>query len=74
MNANAQRVAEVVEKFVDKVGELLKDEPKANYVLLRGFSQKPKMRSFEERFGLKACAIAVYPMYRGSPAWWEWML
>jgi len=47
------------------VGELLKDEPKANYVLLRGFSQKPKMKSFEERFGLKACAIAVYPMYRG---------
>jgi 2,3-bisphosphoglycerate-independent phosphoglycerate mutase len=65
LNANAQRVAEVVEKFVDKVGELLKDEPKANYVLLRGFSQKPKMKSFEERFGLKACAIAVYPMYRG---------
>jgi 2,3-bisphosphoglycerate-independent phosphoglycerate mutase len=23
------------------------------------------MKSFEERFGLKACAIAVYPMYRG---------
>lgn len=65
ININAQRVAEVVEKFVDKVGELLKDEPKANYVLLRGFSQKPKMKSFEERFGLKACAIAVYPMYRG---------
>jgi 2,3-bisphosphoglycerate-independent phosphoglycerate mutase len=65
MNANAQRVAEVVEKFIDKVGELLKDEPKANYVLLRGFSQKPKMKGFEERFGLKACAIAVYPMYRG---------
>jgi phosphoglycerate mutase (EC 5.4.2.1) len=65
LNANAQRVAEVVEKFIDKVEELLKDEPKANYVLLRGFSQKPKMKSFEERFGLKACAIAVYPMYRG---------
>lgn len=65
ININAQRVAEVVEKFVDEVGELLKDEPKADYVLLRGFSQKPKMKSFEERFGLKACAIAVYPMYRG---------
>lgn len=65
ININAQRVAEVVEKFVDEVGELLKDEPKANYVLLRGFSQKPKMKGFEERFGLKACAIAVYPMYRG---------
>ena len=61
----AQRVAQVVEKFVELAGEVLKDEPKANYVLLRGFSQKPKMKSFEERFGLRACAVAIYPMYKG---------
>ncbi len=65
MNTNAQKVAKIVEEFINRVGELLRDEQKANYVLLRGFSQKPKMKSFEDRFGLRACAIAVYPMYRG---------
>lgn len=58
-------VATVVREFLRRAQEVLKDEPKANYVLLRGFSQKPKIDSFEERFGLKACAIAVYPVYRG---------
>lgn len=58
-------VAKVVREFLSKAREVLKDEPKANYVLLRGFSKKPKIESFEERFGLRACAIAVYPMYRG---------
>lgn len=64
-NESSERVAKVVREFLRRVEEVLKDEPKANYLLLRGFSQKPKMESFEERFGLKACAIAVYPMYRG---------
>ncbi len=61
----SERVAKVVQKLLEKVEEVLRDEPKANYILLRGFSQKPRMESFEKRFGLKACAIAVYPMYRG---------
>ncbi len=61
----SERVAKVVRRLLERVEEVLKDEDKANYMLLRGFSQKPKMESFEERFGLKACAIAVYPMYKG---------
>ncbi|MFN3870438.1 MAG: 2,3-bisphosphoglycerate-independent phosphoglycerate mutase [Aquificaceae bacterium] len=61
----SERVAKVVQKLLERIEEVLRDEPKANYVLLRGFSQKPKMESFEKRFGLRACAIAVYPMYKG---------
>ncbi len=34
-------------------------------IILRGFSQKPKLKSFEENFGLRSVAIASYPMYRG---------
>ena len=64
-NPNAQRVAEVVKKFIDRVAEILKDEPKANYLLLRGFSQKPNIPTMEERFGVRPCCIAVYPMYKG---------
>ncbi len=61
----AERVAKVAEKLATRAGELLKDQEKANYVLLRGISQKPVMPSFEEAYGLRALAIAAYPMYRG---------
>ncbi len=64
-NKNSERVAEVVNKFVSRVAELLRDEPKANYLLLRGFAQKPKIPTMEEASGLRACCIAVYPMYKG---------
>jgi len=64
-NPNAQKVAEVINKLVEKVAEIIKDEPKANYLLLRGVSQKPQIEHFSEKFGLKAAAIAVYPMYKG---------
>lgn len=61
----AQRVAEVANEFVRKTAKLLRDEEKANYILLRGFSQKPAIESFEEKYGLRSACVAVYPMYRG---------
>ena len=44
---------------------VLADEPKANVVLLRGFDTHRELPGFEERYGLRAAAIAIYPMYRG---------
>ena len=32
---------------------------------LRGFAGRPNLPSYEEAYGLKAAAIAVYPMYKG---------
>ncbi len=64
-NPNAEKVAEIVNKFVERAAQVLKDEPKANYILLRGFSQKPDIPTMEERFGVKPCCIVVYPMYKG---------
>ncbi|GAB4390353.1 MAG: 2,3-bisphosphoglycerate-independent phosphoglycerate mutase [Thermodesulfovibrionales bacterium] len=61
----AEKVARVAEKLVARASELLEGEEKANHILLRGFSQKPDMPSFEEAYGLKALAVSVYPMYRG---------
>jgi 2,3-bisphosphoglycerate-independent phosphoglycerate mutase len=43
----------------------LAGQPKANGLTLRGFSGKPNLPSYEEVYGLRAAAIAVYPMYRG---------
>jgi 2,3-bisphosphoglycerate-independent phosphoglycerate mutase len=62
---SAERTARVINLFVQKVMEVLKDEPKANGVLLRGFSKKPDMPSFAQKYKLNALAITTYPMYRG---------
>ncbi|MEJ2182680.1 MAG: 2,3-bisphosphoglycerate-independent phosphoglycerate mutase [Nitrospirota bacterium] len=61
----AERVAGVARKVLEEAAQVLKEEEKANYLLLRGFSQLPDMPSFEEAYGLRALAIAAYPMYRG---------
>ena len=34
-------------------------------MVLRGFAAKPALPSYEELYGLRAAAIAVYPMYKG---------
>jgi 2,3-bisphosphoglycerate-independent phosphoglycerate mutase len=61
----AAKAASVVNAFIQKVGELLKDEPVANGILLRGFSLRPDIPQFSDRYGMNALAIATYPMYRG---------
>lgn len=65
LNEESLEVSEIAKKFIKKAEEILKNEEKANYVLLRGFSALPDIPSFEQKYGLKACSIAVYPMYRG---------
>lgn len=62
---SAKRVAEVAKQVITSVHEILKNEEKANYILMRGFSNMPHIPDFHEAFGLKSLAIAVYPMYRG---------
>jgi 2,3-bisphosphoglycerate-independent phosphoglycerate mutase len=55
----------VVKDFLAKASKVLGEQPRANMILLRGFAQRPQWPSFAEAFGLKAAAIAGYPMYRG---------
>ena len=64
-DAPSQRTAEVAQAFVSQARELLADQEQANGVTLRGVSAKPHLPSFEEVYGLRAAAIAVYPMYKG---------
>ena len=61
----AGKVSIVVEKLISNITDIIGNEPKANYVLLRGFSQVPDIPQFEEVYGLRSLCIAVYPMYRG---------
>lgn len=64
-NKDSQKVAEIIKKFVDKTGEILRDEVNANYTLLRGISIYPHLASYDEAYGLRASCIATYPMYKG---------
>jgi 2,3-bisphosphoglycerate-independent phosphoglycerate mutase len=61
----AERSARVANEFLESGLKVLSDEPKANGILLRGFSNLPQVVPFEERYGLRGGAIAAYPMYRG---------
>jgi 2,3-bisphosphoglycerate-independent phosphoglycerate mutase len=65
LSAEAERTAGLVQEFVDQARQVLADHHPANMILLRGFSQLPDWPSFETVFGLRAAAIAAYPMYRG---------
>ncbi|MEW6162331.1 MAG: 2,3-bisphosphoglycerate-independent phosphoglycerate mutase [Nitrospirota bacterium] len=61
----AKGIAKIVEKLISLISETIKNERKANFILLRGFSQVPDIPNFEEVYGLKPLAVATYPMYRG---------
>ena len=61
----AQRTAEVAKEFVRQSQAILASQPKANGMVLRGFAAKPHLPSYEQLYGLRAAAIAVYPMYKG---------
>ncbi len=61
----AKRTAELVAELTAQVRTLLADEPRTNGLLLRGFDTHRDLPGFVERYGLRAAAVAVYPMYRG---------
>ena len=61
----SDRTAAIVQGILDQVREILADEPQANSFLARGFAVFTPYPTFEARFGLRAVAVARYPMYRG---------
>src|SRR5208283_858041 len=64
-SVDAEKTARVVNAFMKKADDVLKGEKVANGVLLRGFSKRPDMPLFPEKYRLNALAITTYPMYRG---------
>jgi len=61
----AERAAALVNEFVAQARELLRDQHPANALLLRGFAKHPAMPTMNDIYGIRAAAIATYPMYRG---------
>jgi len=64
-SAKQKKAAAVVADFYKLALPLLKDQQPANGFLLRGIAHQPPIPTFQERYGLRAAALAVYPMYKG---------
>ncbi|MFO7917767.1 MAG: 2,3-bisphosphoglycerate-independent phosphoglycerate mutase [Anaerolineae bacterium] len=62
---SSDETARLVEEFLSQTREILADEEPANMLLLRGFSKLPDWPTLPQIYGLRAAAIASYPMYRG---------
>lgn len=61
----SKKTADIAKQFFAQAQKILADQPKANSLTMRGFATKPNLPSYEDLYGLKAAAIAVYPMYKG---------
>lgn len=61
----AERTAQLFQKWIRKAYRALSDQPRANGFLLRGFATDPGLPSYEEAYQLQAACIAEYPMYKG---------
>ena len=64
-DTDPQATAELVATKLAEVHRVLADEPAANGLLLRGFDTHRELPRFRDRTGLRAAAVAIYPMYRG---------
>ncbi|MFK7779145.1 MAG: 2,3-bisphosphoglycerate-independent phosphoglycerate mutase [Gimesia sp.] len=64
-NEASQKTAEICKEFLKQAAVILKDDQPANLLTMRGIAMLPKIPTFEEIYGTRAAAIAVYPMYRG---------
>ena len=60
-----EKTAELLRAFLGAAAEILKEEPEANAITMRGIAALEDIPSVRERFKIRAAAIAGYPMYRG---------
>lgn len=64
-STKAKKAAKLVADFYKAALPVIAGRKPANGFLLRGIAHQPAIPLFEERYGLKAACIAVYPMYKG---------
>lgn len=64
-DSGSAKTVEIANEFLRQARELLKDDAPANFLTLRGIAKRPSIPTFEEVYGTRAGALAVYPMYRG---------
>jgi 2,3-bisphosphoglycerate-independent phosphoglycerate mutase len=57
--------AKLSNAFIEKAKKVLADEPKANFVMMRGFDLYVPLPNFCDLYRWRAAAVAAYPMYKG---------
>jgi 2,3-bisphosphoglycerate-independent phosphoglycerate mutase len=61
----SEATAQLANDWIAAARAILKDHGPANSLNLRGFAKDPGFPTFPDVYGLRAGAIATYPMYRG---------
>jgi 2,3-bisphosphoglycerate-independent phosphoglycerate mutase len=64
-SAKQKKTAKIVADFYKEALPLISKRKPANGFLMRGIAHQPEIPLFQERYGLKAACLAVYPMYKG---------
>ncbi len=64
-SAKAKKAAKLVADFYQAALPVIARKKPANGFLLRGIAHQPAIPMFQDRYGLRAGCIAVYPMYKG---------
>lgn len=67
-DAASQTTAGYFNRWIEQATAVIRDEHPANGLTLRGFAKEPGLPKVQDVYGLKAGAIAIYPMYRGVAA------
>lgn len=65
LDAASEKTAQIAAEFIRQAKKILADQPQANCATMRGFATRPDLPTYKEVYGLRAAAIAVYPMYKG---------
>lgn len=63
--SGSQKTADIANEFLRQAREILNEDAPANFLTMRGIDTRPHIPTFQDVYGLRAGAIAVYPMYRG---------
>jgi len=61
----AVRAAELANMFIEQARGVLADEPRANFLMMRGFDIYDPLPNFCKLYKWRAAAVASYPMYKG---------
>jgi 2,3-bisphosphoglycerate-independent phosphoglycerate mutase len=64
-HADSEATAHLFNTWVKAATNVIKHDAPANGLTLRGFASDPALPKYKDVYGLKAGAIAIYPMYRG---------
>jgi 2,3-bisphosphoglycerate-independent phosphoglycerate mutase len=66
LRPEAERTARLINQWVAEARTILADHHPANMVTLRGLDKNPGLPGMKDVYGLRAAAIAEYPMYKGA--------